>query len=93
MLSLLGDVNNLNGMKSPDVHPTENISANHGSLFIASVADTLMKNEINEIHWNQSVLSYFQWRLKENLAFFILIITIEVCYNGHVSKVIPGISR
>lgn len=41
MLSLLGDVNNLNGMKSPDVHPTENISANHGSLFIASVADTV----------------------------------------------------
>lgn len=40
MLSLLGDVNNLNGMKSPDVYPTENISANHGSLFIASVADT-----------------------------------------------------
>lgn len=41
MLSLLGDVNNLNGMKSPDVHPTENISANRGSLFIASVADTV----------------------------------------------------
>lgn len=70
MLSLLWDVNNLKGMKSPDVHPTENISANHGSLFIASVAAKLRLTKYIEISqcflifndvWKKILLFYIDY--------------------------------